>query len=136
MTTKYKFSNRILSLVLAIVIVIGVTPITGLTVSAAAADDVWDGTKASQAWESGGGTAADPYVIMTAAQLAKLASNVNSGTKYNDVYFTLKINCIAVNKGSSVINVNIKNKSCNIYSKLQQFIYSMSDEAVRTLETA
>lgn len=92
MTTKYKFSNRILSLVLAIVIVIGVTPITGLTVSAAAADDVWDGTKASQAWESGGGTAADPYVIMTAAQLAKLASNVNSGTKYNDVYFTLGAN--------------------------------------------
>ena len=92
MTTKYKFSNRILSLVLALIIMLGVTPITGLTVSAAAADDVWDGSKASQAWESGGGTATDPYVIMTAAQLAKLASNVNGGTVYNGVYFKLGAN--------------------------------------------
>ena len=92
MTTKYKFSNRILSLVLALIIMLGVTPITGFTVSAAAADDVWDGSKASQAWESGGGTAADPYVIMTAAQLAKLASNVNGGTVYNGVYFKLGAN--------------------------------------------
>lgn len=55
---------------------------------------------------------------------------------YNDVYFVLKINCTAVNKGNSVINVNLKNTNCNIYSSLQQFTYTMPDGAVRTLETA
>ena len=55
---------------------------------------------------------------------------------YNDVHFTLKINCTAVNKGDSVITVSLKNKSCNIYSRLQQFTYTMPDGTVRTLEAA
>ena len=59
-----------------------------LTASAAEAD-VWDGTTASQAWDSGSGTEADPYVIVTAAQLAKLAADVNSGTDYSGTYFKL-----------------------------------------------
>ncbi|MEE0945731.1 MAG: MBG domain-containing protein [Acutalibacteraceae bacterium] len=92
MKTKFRLSNRIMSLLLALVMVLGMMPITGFTVSAAAADDVWNGSTASQAWESGSGTAADPYVIMTAAQLAKLASNVNSGTQYNGVHFKLGAN--------------------------------------------
>lgn len=80
--------KRILSILLAIVMVVGLMPGFSLTASAAEAD-VWDGTTASQAWDSGSGTEADPYVIVTAAQLAKLAADVNSGTDYSGTYFKL-----------------------------------------------
>ena len=59
-------------MLLAIVMVVGLMPGFSLTASAAEAD-VWDGTTAFQAWDSGSGAEADPYIIMTASQLAKLA---------------------------------------------------------------
>ena len=40
---------------------------------------LWDGSAATS-FASGSGTEADPYIIETAAQLAFLASSVNSGT--------------------------------------------------------
>ena len=80
--------KRILSMLLAIVMVVGMLP--GFAVTASTVDaDVWDGTTASQAWDSGSGAEADPYIIMTAAQLAKLAADVNSGTDYSGTYFKL-----------------------------------------------
>ena len=66
--------------------------VLALTFNASAADtvsDAWDGTVASQAWDSGSGTKEDPYIIMTAEQLAKLAADVNGGTYYADTYFKL-----------------------------------------------
>ena len=63
--------KRVLSIIIAIVMVIGMLPITVISASDATTD-TWDGTTASKAFESGTGTVDDPYVIMTAEQLAKL----------------------------------------------------------------
>lgn len=88
MKTKIKFSKQILSILLCIAMLMSYVPVFSLTASAATVD-VWDGTTASQAWDSGSGTEADPYIIMTAAQLAKLSADVNSGTDYSGTYFKL-----------------------------------------------
>lgn len=52
--------------------------------------DGWDGSIATS-FDSGSGTQSDPYVIMTSAQLARLASIVNSagGPSQAGVYFEL-----------------------------------------------
>jgi uncharacterized repeat protein (TIGR02543 family) len=48
----------------------------------------WDGVSSSTDW-SGAGTAGDPYVISSAAQLKGLADSVNSGTSYGGSFFKL-----------------------------------------------
>lgn len=50
--------------------------------------DVWDGSIA-KAIEFGTGTEGDPYLITTGAELAYLASQVNSGNSYEGKYFQL-----------------------------------------------
>ena len=57
--------------------------------------DVWDGTIASS-FSSGSGTEADPYCIKTGAELAYLASSVNSGASYAGKYVVL-VNDINLN---------------------------------------
>ena len=49
---------------------------------------IWDGTIADS-YAGGSGTSSDPYQIETAAQLAKLASDVNSGLYAENTYYTL-----------------------------------------------
>lgn len=49
---------------------------------------VWNGLAAS-GFESGTGTAEDPYVIVSAEQLAFFAQSVNSGTTYANQYISL-----------------------------------------------
>ena len=49
----------------------------------------WDPTKTATAFSSGSGTEEDPYMINTAAELAYLAAQVNSGTEYANTYFKL-----------------------------------------------
>ena len=56
--------------------------------SPALAASVWDGAGSSADW-TGGGTADDPYLISTAAQLKGLADNVNNGTSYDGSCFKL-----------------------------------------------
>ncbi len=53
--------------------------------------DIWDGSIASS-FENGTGSETDPYIIKTGAQLAYLASTVNSGTTYKGCYFILENN--------------------------------------------
>ena len=57
--------KKIISLLLAVALVIGVLPVTAL------ADDgtTWDGTTVATAFAGGTGTATDPYRIETAGQL-------------------------------------------------------------------
>ena len=50
--------------------------------------DLWDGSVAS-GFDSGKGTASDPYVIKTCAQLAYLAKQVNAGKTYAATSFVL-----------------------------------------------
>ncbi|MBE6982827.1 MAG: hypothetical protein E7435_00865 [Ruminococcaceae bacterium] len=80
-----------LTTIFVIVMVLAMLPAFAMTASAAETD-TWDGTAASQAWESGSGSEATPYVIMTAEQLAKLAADVNGGTTYTNTYFKLGAN--------------------------------------------
>lgn len=80
---------KVMAWFLSAVMLLTFIPIDTLEVSADTTAVVWDGTIASQAWESGMGTEDDPYIIMTSSQLAKLADDVNSGIYYADTYFKL-----------------------------------------------
>mgnify|MGYP004661943595 CR=1 FL=1 len=64
---------------------------TTVTVTYKAAD-VWDGTSVAESYESGTGTAEDPYIIKTAAQLKYMQtqySGTKSTTYAKGVYFKL-----------------------------------------------
>ena len=64
---------------------------TLLPTAALAKDDAWNGSTAA-AFAGGTGTAEDPYQIANGAELAYLASSVNSGETYEDKYFVLTAN--------------------------------------------
>lgn len=83
--------KKLFAMLLALMLCAGMIP--GMVITASASEaDAWDGTTASQAWESGSGTETDPYIIMTAEQLARLAADVNEGTSYAEKYFKLGAN--------------------------------------------
>ena len=62
-----------------------------LPTAALASDGAWDGSTAA-AFAGGTGTAEDPYQIANGAQLAYLASSVNSGETYTGKNFVLTAN--------------------------------------------
>ena len=64
---------------------------TLLPTAALAEDDAWNGSTAA-AFAGGTGTAEDPYQIANGAQLAYLASSVNSGETYEQKNFVLTAN--------------------------------------------
>ena len=78
--------KRILSLLLAVVLCLSLMPLTVL-----AEDGAWDGSIAA-AFAGGTGTGSDPYQIANGAQLAYLASSVNSGETYRGKNFVLTAN--------------------------------------------
>lgn len=78
--------KKILTGLLSVALVFSLLPMFIFGVSAEDAEsdetltgDVWDGTAAT-AYDSGTGTAEDPFVIRTAAQLAFFANCINNGT--------------------------------------------------------
>ena len=80
--------KRIISMIVAIVMVVGLVP--SLAIAASAADGTtWDGSSAATSYESGKGTESEPYIIKTAAQLIYFRNQVNVGVKYNGQYFLL-----------------------------------------------
>ena len=58
--------------------------------------DGWDGTVAAK-FAGGTGEALDPYLISNAAQLAKLATDVNNGNTYKDKFFELTADIVLNN---------------------------------------
>ena len=76
--------KRILSLLLAVVLCLSLMPMTVLAEDAAA----WDGSIATD-FAGGSGTKSDPYQIANGAELAYLASFVNSGETYTGKNFVL-----------------------------------------------
>ena len=64
---------------------------TLLPTAALAEDDTWNGSTAA-AFAGGTGTAEDPYQIANGAELAYLASSVNSGESYEEKNFVLTAN--------------------------------------------
>jgi|GEM_PF-1908778 len=76
--------KRALSIALAIMMLIALLPSTVVAATA----NVWDGTVA-KSYAGGTGTSGNPYQIATGAQLAYLATMVNSGINYQGKYFAL-----------------------------------------------
>jgi hypothetical protein len=67
----------------------GVTADTALTVAVTYDSASWTNPSYASAWSSGSGTAADPYIIASEANLAYLLQRVNGGTGYSNTYFLL-----------------------------------------------
>ena len=82
--------KKILSLLLALCLVMALVPMTAFAEDAQNIS-VWDGSTAA-AFAGGTGTAEDPYQIANGAQLAYLASSVNSGETYTGKNFVLTAN--------------------------------------------
>ena len=78
--------KRIGSLLLILVLCFTLLPTAAL-----AEDDAWNGSTAA-AFAGGTGTAEDPYQIANGAELAYLASSVNSGESYEEKNFVLTAN--------------------------------------------
>lgn len=79
--------RRVLVFLLALCLAATLVPVTAFAKEAQSAN-VWDGSVAS-AFAGGTGTAENPYQIATGAQLAYLASSVNSGETYAGKNFVL-----------------------------------------------
>ena len=82
--------KKLLSLLLALCLVMALVPMTAFAEDAQNIN-VWDGSTAA-AFAGGTGTAEDPYQIANGAQLAYLASSVNSGETYEEKNFVLTAN--------------------------------------------
>ena len=82
--------KKILSLLFALCLVMALVPMTAFAEDAQNIN-VWDGSTAA-AFAGGTGTAENPYQIANGAELAYLASSVNSGETYEDKYFVLTAN--------------------------------------------
>ena len=78
--------KRIVSAVMALILCLTLLPTAAL-----AADGAWDGSIAT-AFAGGSGTESDPYQIANGAELAYLASSVNSGKTYTGKNFVLTAN--------------------------------------------
>ena len=78
--------KRIVSAVMALILCLTLLPTAAL-----AADGAWDGSIAT-AFAGGSGTESDPYQIANGAELAYLASSVNSGETYTGKNFVLTAN--------------------------------------------
>lgn len=59
------------------------------TASVSAQSDAWDGSTVAESFSSGSGTAEDPYIIMTGAELYKLSVDAFAGDLYSGVHFKL-----------------------------------------------
>ena len=86
--------RRILVFLLALCLAAALVPVTAF--AGGGYTNIWDGSIAS-AFAGGTGTAENPYQIATGAQLAYLASSVNSGETYAGKNFVLTAN-IDLNK--------------------------------------
>ena len=83
-------NKKLLSLLLALCLVMALVPMTAFAEDAQNIN-VWDVSTAA-AFAGGTGTAEDPYQIANGAQLAYLASSVNSGETYEQKNFVLTAN--------------------------------------------
>ncbi|MBO5294181.1 MAG: hypothetical protein J6B71_02915, partial [Clostridia bacterium] len=97
-----KNTKRLLSLLLAIVMIAGM--FTFITVGTSAA--AWDGT--TKTAPDGDGTEANPYKIATAENLAWLSAQVNAGTDYEGKFFVQTADIDLGNKAFTPIGSYMK----------------------------
>ncbi len=89
MKRSAKTSKKLMSILLVACLLLSLMPMTVFAVDAPT--DQWS-NHAAGSFAGGEGTKTDPYQIATAAQLAKLAKDVNGGNDYKGVYFKLTDN--------------------------------------------
>ena len=83
--------------------------------------DIWDGSSASSL--SGTGSATDPYLINSAADLAYFANSVTSGTNYSGKYIKLTISIDLNNKHLMIGNAN--NGFAGTFDGCNNFVLNM-----------
>lgn len=83
---KKRGCGRAVSLILVLSMLLSLFSAVDLSVFAAVT--VWDGSVAD-GFAGGSGTEEDPYIIVTAEQLAYFAQSVNSGDRYYDTYIRM-----------------------------------------------
>lgn len=82
-----KTRKKVLSLILSLFLLIGLMP-TAVFAAGNVPEENWIDF-AAVSFAGGDGTRENPYQISTAAQLAKLAKDVNTGIDYRNQYFKL-----------------------------------------------
>ena len=90
-----------------------------------APDTPWNGTSVSEGFSAGSGTINDPYVINSAADLAYLAQQVNSGNSFAGVYFVLG-NSINLNGHSLIIGDSSSHPFCGTINGNGNVIQNLS----------
>ena len=85
-----KTRKKVLSLILSLFLLIGLMP-TAVFAAGNVPEENWIDF-AAVSFAGGDGTRENPYQISTAAQLAKLAKDVNTGIDYRNQYFKLMDN--------------------------------------------
>ena len=90
-----------------------------------APDTPWNGTSVSEGFSSGSGTINDPYVINSAADLAYLAKEVNSGNSFAGVYFIFG-NSINLNGHSLIIGDSSSHPFCGTINGNGNVIQNLS----------
>ncbi len=128
--TKRKLFQKVLSILLSVTLVLSLMPSSGLTISAdetaqtANGSDTWDGTVAGS-WAGGSGTETDPYQISTGAQLAYLATSVNSGNEYNGTYFVLTNDIDLNNQDWTPIGTSNSGYFCGVFDGAEHTISNL-----------
>lgn len=79
---------KALCLITAALMLAAVIPFTAFAKTAPVARDIWDGSVA-EGFAGGSGTAEDPYLISSGAELAYLAEQVNAGEGYDGCFFEM-----------------------------------------------
>lgn len=90
--------KKLITVFLTLTMLLGVFTFSCLYVGAETSV-VWDGSVAAN-FESGSGTASDPYKIANGAQLAFLAQKVNAGGSFQTAYYELTAD-IVLNEGDA-----------------------------------
>ena len=87
-------------------------------------EDVWDGSTATE-FAYGKGTQEEPYLIANASELSYLASQVNSGTAYENTYFQLAMN-LNLNNINWIPIGNTNNSFKGIFDGAGHYISNLS----------
>lgn len=80
--------KKLISIALTAVMLFMIIPFSAFAESVAPESNVWDGSIAT-GFASGSGTEEDPFVIMTASELAYFAKTVNEGESYKSKFIKL-----------------------------------------------
>lgn len=126
-------SKKLLAILMAVALILAVVPISALS-----ADGVWDGVmpEANQnaAYSGGSGTQSDPFIIVTAEDLAQLSVNAATFSNYSSGKYFLQTDDIVLNPSdvfetdsSGVITGIKEGETANIWTPIGIYISGSND---------